>query len=215
MTTSLNISYTKLISRTDYLNKAFERHALKLSSGRKIDTFALQEGLVSALWQTWCHYCRDVILSSVKGTITLSGQLTTCIHSGLSDLEISYVARQLSNNNPVGTVRALNGSYQEPTWGDSNKLNRIANGIGTSNSVHLVSAFSACVSLKDLQLCRNASAHITSDNIQRLNSAKIRYVETKLQHPSDLIFWIDPVTRNYLWKSWVNEMLLIGNLAIR
>ena len=215
MPTSLNKFYSKLVARTAYLDKAFDRHTVVRAKKQKIDRYAIQEGLVSALWQAWCQYCRKVVLHSVKGAVTLSGSTTTCAHSGLSDLEIFFLAKQLGNKANITKIKAIKGNYQEPTWGDAVKLNLIVNGMGTSNSSDLVQAFSACLLLKDLQLCRNASAHISQDLIQSVAGAKVRYVSTDFRHPSDLIFWIDPANQSYLWKSWISEMRLVAQLAIK
>ena len=123
--------------------------------------------------------------------------------------------KQLGNGSNIGRVKAISSNHLEPTWGDARKLNLIANGLGTSNSSDLVSAFSACSLLKDLQLCRNASAHISRDLLASISAAKVRYSNTSFMHPSDLILWIDPASQSYLWKCWIYEMKLIAQLAIK
>ncbi|WP_227518007.1 hypothetical protein, partial [Klebsiella variicola] len=35
-------------------------------------------------------------------------------------------------------------------------------------------------------------------------------MHTKFRHPSDTMFWIDPQTNDYLWKSWIEEIELIS-----
>src|SRR3546814_20235510 len=84
-----------------------------------------------------------------------------------------------------------------------------------SNQAQLLTAFGGGFAIKDLQLCRNASAHLTKDLLRDVNAAKVRYSETRAAHPSDLMFWVDPATKDFLWKSWLDEILLIAGHAIR
>ncbi len=215
MPTSLDALHLKLAVRVRSLDKAFDRHITKPKVFSRIDRFALHEGLVSPLWQAWCWFCRNTIICSAKGAHTALGVLTTSGYSQYQEMEIAYIAKKFSQNQSVGRVRSLRGNHQEPTWGDAEKLNRMALGISSSNSSTLTSAFSACSTIKDLQLCRNANAHICSDTINQMQTARTRYDDTMLVHPSDMIMWIETSTQNYLWKAWVDEIILISQIAIK
>lgn len=129
-------------------------------------------------------------------------------------MEIAFVAKELSQRRQVSAVRSLQGSHLEPTWGDLSKANLIVAGINSTNQQPLLRALGAALTIKDLQLCRNASAHLNKDRLAEINRAKVRYSETKLAHPSDMIFWVDPATKYYLWKTWVEEMELVAKYAI-
>lgn len=214
MATSLDAIHNKLCSRLRILDAAFDRHILLPSNKRRIDRFAFQEGLISALWQSWGAFCRSTLIGSASGIISGSGQQVTSPFVGRSEMEIAYVARVLSQGQQVSTVRVLQGSHLEPTWGDLARANLIANGLDSSNKAQLLSAFGVGLAIKDLQLCRNASAHLNKDLLAQVNVAKVRYSETKFVHPSDLIFWVDPATKDFLWKTWVDEMEVIAQYAI-
>lgn len=129
-------------------------------------------------------------------------------------MEIAFVARELSQKRPVTVVKMLPARYLEPTWGDLAKVNLIATGIGSSNAGQLISAFGAGIAIRDLQMCRNASAHLNLETIAAVNSAKVRYSQTKFVHPSDVMFWIDPATKDYLWKTWIDEINVLSDLAV-
>jgi hypothetical protein len=86
-------------------------------------------------------------------------------------------------------------------------------GMGLSNSAQLLSALSLASSVPDLQTCRNATAHLGRSQIGQLTAARVRYVETKLLHPTDACLWIDPATDGYLWDTWIDEILLIADYA--
>lgn len=134
MPISLDSIRSKLNQRVSVLDSGFDRHLINPVVRRQIDKFALQEGYVSALWQAWCGFCRDLLIHSVRGGITRSGVFTTSPHSGLGEMEIAYVAKKLSRNEPINTIKPLVGGHQEHTWCDLSKLNLIASGIGCSNS---------------------------------------------------------------------------------
>src|SRR3546814_13626681 len=116
----------------------------------------------------------------------------------------------LAQGKSVSKIRALHGSHLEPTWGDLTKANLIVTGIESTNQAQLLTAFGGGFAIKDLQLCRNASAHLTKDLLRDVNAAKVRYSETRAAHPSDLMFWVDRATKAFMWKMCPAEILLIG-----
>ena len=43
----------------------------------------------------------------------------------------------------------------------------------------------------------------------------VRYLSTKLVHPSDMMHWEDPNNNNeYLWKSWIEELDIAAEFAV-
>lgn len=195
------------------MDSAFDRYLVKRSSPRRFDRSAHQEGLISALWQSWCSFCRTVIIESAIGTTDGKGNQIVSQYAGRTEPEIAYIAKVLAEGGTVRKIKAVKGSHQEPTWGDLNKISRIATGIGPTNESQLLTAFGIGSTLRDLQLCRNACAHINADLINEIGKAKVRYSDTRVLHPSDFIFWIDPNTKNFVWKSWIDEMELISDAA--
>jgi len=93
------------------------------------------------------------------------------------------------------------------------KLNLILSGISFSNQGQLLSAFGVALALVDLQTCRNASAHLNRETIATVRAARVRYQDTQFVHPSDVIFWIDPHTKDYVWKTWVDEITVVSDFA--
>jgi hypothetical protein len=213
MPISLEAVRCRLSSRIQTLDRVFERYAI-LKLQKRLDRSAMQEGLVSALWQSWCAFCRETMIASASGTTTSLGATVTSPYLGRSEMEIAYVARELAFNRAVRRVVALSGRHLEPTWGDLKKLNLIAAGLHSSNQPQLLSAFGAGIAIGDLQLCRNVSAHLNKGGLSEISAARVRYRDTKFVHPSDVIFWVDPHTNDYLWKTWVDEILILSELAI-
>lgn len=210
----LSVPQKKLAARINSLDKAFERHILEPKMTRRVDRFALQEGLISALWQSWGWFCRQATINSALGAFTRAGVLTTSSHTHLNEMQVAYICKQLARGTSTNTVRTLSGSHQEPTWGHPQKITLIAVGLATSNGATLAGAFSGCSAIVDLHICRNASAHLGSDTLNAVRTARVRYNHTDMNHPSDMMKWIDPVSKDFLWKEWVDEILLISELCI-
>lgn len=213
MPTSLEGIRQKLGARLKTLDAAFDRHVVTPSAKMMVDRFALQEGLVSSLWQAWCVFCRQTLIGSATGTIGSGGQQVTSPYAGRAEMEIAYIARELSQGKTANVIKTLQGSHLEPTWGDLKKANLIASGIASTNQTNLLSAFGVGLAVADLQLCRNASAHLNKDLLGNVHAAKVRYSDTKFAHPSDMMFWTDPATKDFVWKTWIDEMTIMSQFA--
>lgn len=211
---SLHFYQIKLERRTETLNSAFLRLSRNRKSLRKFDRFALQEGLISQLWQVWSDFSRSTALSSLKGTISATGVEINSEYSGYSISEIRFATMKAARQQPVGTCRAIGGDHLDPTYGDLSKMNKIVSALMPSNSSQLLSAFGSAVLLPDLQTVRNACAHVSPDRINDIRSLQVRYDNTDFMHPSDTIFWVDPTTNDFSWHSWVDEMKLVANSAV-
>lgn len=215
MPSSLEAIRRKFVQRLHLVDSAFERHLIEPVTKLRTDRYALQEGLISQLWQYWCVFCRDVVMASVQGATTSLGALTSCQLAGRPEMEVAYVAMRLARGKSIGSIRQLSGSHLEPTWGDPNKINLIASGIGCSNEATLLSAFGFADRIIDLQLCRNACAHLNASNIHLIRGAKVRYIASRFSHPSELMFWEEPSTRDFVWRAWVEEMEIISEAAVQ
>lgn len=214
MPISLEDIRKRFLQRLKIADGAFERHVVDPSLNYRFDHYAFQEGLLSNLWQSWNLFCRDILIASAQGAITVTGALTTSPYSGRPETEISYVSTKLSKNQSIGTIQPLAGRHLEPTWGDAVKLNRISVGISASNSGSLASAFSGVNLISDLQKSRNACAHLNSETVALVVAARVRYDDTSLRHPSQMMFWSDPMTKDFAWKSWIDEMMLVAGFAV-
>jgi len=213
MATSLKSVKDRFLLRTSVVDGAFHRHLVEPSTKFRIHRFALQEGLISLLWQTWCAFCRDTVIASARSALTEAGSATSSPFSGNNEKEVAFVARKFARGEHVTSIREISGSYLEPTWGDPVKLNLIITGLNCSNSSTLLSAFGASNRIHDLQMCRNTCAHLNGENLAMMRRAKVRYNSTKMHHPSDFMFWEDPLTRDFVWRSWIDEMEIIANFA--
>ena len=212
--TSLSYFQDKLCQRLFVLESAHRRLLLRRAYIRKIDRFSLQQGLISALWQAWNDVSRSILLFSAKGAVSSGGVVITSAFSQYTFDEIRFAALRVSRNENIGTPRAIAGDHLEPNWGDLNKANRIILGLRPTNSNQLLSAFGSMTLVSDLQKTRNACTHISLDRMREIYQLKTRYVGGRLLHPSDVIFWIDPITKDFAWNVWIDEMKICVNAAV-
>ncbi|RYF49463.1 MAG: hypothetical protein EOO38_07835, partial [Cytophagaceae bacterium] len=165
MPISLSVHRNKLAVQLETLTSGFNRHLMVAGSQRRLDRTAIREGLISALWQSWCRFFRSVVLTSAAGGITSAGARLTCTFGSIPESHLLFVAKQLAVGAGITTIKAIAGSHLEPTWGDINKAILIVSGMGLSNSPQLLSALSLATAVPDLQICRNATAHLGPDQI--------------------------------------------------
>ncbi|WP_157950416.1 hypothetical protein [Pannonibacter carbonis] len=214
MPTSLEITQKKFHSRVRTLDAGFDRHVYSSKLTYRLDKLALQEGYISSLWQVWCKFCRDLLVQSAQGAITKAGNLTTSPYVGRQEMEIAYIAQRLSKGEQIKKIHSLSGSHLEHTWGDVVKMHLVTSSIGCSNDKVILSALSVCQRIKDLQICRNSSAHINATTLQAIRGTRVRYLDSKFHHPTDMMYWTDPNTRDFLWKSWIDEMEIFSMISI-
>lgn len=212
MTISFEEALIKMNTRLRKLDKSFERNLLSDEKGKCIDRYSLQEGLISSLWQTWCFFCREIFIGSIKGGVNISGTVVSSPYNLHTEREIIYIAGRFSQGatNTNGMTIKSAAAHSELTWGDAIKLNPIMSSFNPTNINTILSGLGGINLLLDLQKFRNANAHITAFTINDVKNAQIRYSETKFRHPSDTMFWVDPSTKDYLWKSWIEEMEITG-----
>lgn len=207
----------RFLHRLRVVDSAFQRNLIDSSVTYRAQRYALQEGLISHLWQYWCIFCRDVTMASIQGAHTTSGVITTSQCSNLSNSQIKYIAKRLANGDnmsQISSVNSLTTSRSEPTWGDIKKICLIIDGIRPVNYDKMLSGFGSAIHIKDLQICRNSCAHINPENIKNIDNIRIRYNITKFYHPSDMMFWVVPLTDDFVWRTWITEMKLVSNIVI-
>lgn len=212
--TSLSYFPLKLDRRLSILENAHQRLFLRRHETRKIDRFSAQVGLISTLWQVWNDASRSIILSSVQGAISASGSEISSDFSRYSTDQIRFAAMKFARDERVDQLKEIAGDHFEPNWGDLNKANRIVSHFRPTNSKQLLSAFGSMNFVRDLQITRNACAHISFDRIQDIYRIGVRYDGRKPLHPSDVIYLIDPNTNDFSWNSWTDEIRSFASHAV-
>ena len=204
----------RFCARIKIVASALRRSSLSRGAKRRIDRYSQNEGLVSSLWQMWSSFSRSAVLLSAGGAITASGDLTTSAFAHLQESQLLFVCRAAAFGQPVTSIRSLRGSYLEPSWGDAQKINRIVNRIRPTNANNLLTGFGLRSTSVDLQVVRNACAHMSSDNLEKIRQLQTRYADTRFSHPSDALFWTDPITGFEAWEVWIDELAASASAAV-
>lgn len=194
-------------ARINLISSALGRASVQRVTERRIDRFARNEGLISALWQLWNEFCRSAIIHSALGTTTASGMRTSSRYARLSRSQLLTVCRAAARREQISrNIRPLRGSHLEPTWGDDGKILLIVKFIMPTNHSNLLSGFGIRTTSLDIQTVRNACAHISADRVNDIKGLQTKYSQTRYSHPSDVLFWIEPSTGNELWQVWIDEL---------
>lgn len=170
----------------------------------------LSINLVSDIWNCWCDFCRNVIITSCRGTLTRSGKVIAERKSDNSWQKIGYDASQVLRKKSIVPGKMLTFRRHEPTWGDVSSLVQIVNKISISNSPQLLSAFGMSLrGPKHIQTVRNACAYIDIESIDEVNKISIYYLGPRISHPFELIWSLDPSTKSDAIFTWISDLEII------
>jgi len=203
-----------LDKRIERLDALVFRELMATKKSKRIKHISICEGVVSSLWQTWCHFCRSVVVHSTLGAFTSSGRVVCSNYAHLDERQIITLAIKLSRSERIPSYIPMANGWVDLAWGDTEKLNKIITGIDMSNKEILLSAFGSVKHLQSLQKSRNACSHISKYTIEQLKDMRVFYNNNSLMHPVDVMFWTVPETGRFLWKSWLDEMDLISSIII-
>lgn len=167
------------------------------------DIFEL-EGWLSEAWQTWCRFCRRVVMDSCMGCQTKSGTTHFPSHSSLD--AVSFVAAR-QKNGIAPTNPGVNSILRvEPTWGHIDKLLDVIQAVNPPNRTNLLSAFGTIPFVEHIRLVRNATAHRNSQTLAEVLAFQSQYKGSTVRHPLQALLWQEPATNKTLIKARLDDM---------
>jgi hypothetical protein len=107
---------------------------LQAAADFTLDDVCLLEGILSQIWQTWCRFCRTVVVESCLGTQQVSGASIPGLPNALSDLHVSGAAISAWRKKKPTWKTTNSVLRHEPTWGDVDILLDIVRGLSPANS---------------------------------------------------------------------------------
>lgn len=200
--------------RVKMLDEHFNRDVLDRGSRRIMHRGTIGEGIVSSLWQSWCYFCRGVVLNSAVGAVTSNGEVVSSPYSHLNERQLITLSLKFCRQEKIPSIIKMANGWVDLAWGDVGKLSLIISGMNVTNKNNLLSSFGAVNHLKTLQKSRNACAHICHYTIEQIKNDRVFYNDNFFIHPSEIMFWTDPASGRFLWKEWVDEIDVISSLAI-
>lgn len=174
----------------------------------------LTEVLISDVWQAWCHFCRELFLSSCRGCTARNGEKITAISGDKSWMRLGYIAKQASQNRNSTPGGHLNFAIRkEPTWGDLDVFLRIVDTIRPDNYQTLLFSYGSFSSLKHLQRVRNACAHKNVETISDISLLSTDYGFGRLGAATDIAWKNRLNSGEFAIEIWLYEMNLIADLS--
>ena len=86
--------------------------------------------------------------------------------------------------------------------------------LAPQNASTLISTFGSVTGgPAHLQIVRNATAHRNRETHREILRLRPFYNPKSVRHPTDVTIWTDPISQDYAFISWVDEMRLISDLV--
>lgn len=179
------------------------------------DLFFLN-GIIDYVWQSWNRFSREYFIKCCLGCIAKNGaviQPATNVSPPTTE-RISYLATKVNRPYQIVAGGSNNILRFEPTWGDIDKILSLSHLCGLSNHSVVTSSFGGgLLGPKHLQKVRNAVAHLNKETYAELLTLSSLYRSGKIRHPAASLFWRTTDTDNYALSSWIEDMLLIADVA--
>lgn len=199
--------------------RAYEELATKKTFAQASDfvheDICMLEGILSHIWQGWCHFCRDLIIESCMGTTDISGNHFAQVTGAVSEQHVSFAAIRIKQNRaPIWGQQNLVLRY-EPTWGDVDVLTDIITGTGVANGTTLRGMCTmASPGAKILQKVRNAAAHHNFQTVAELQRLSGAYISFPISHPCQALFWVEGTTGEYLLPEALDVLMMASMHAV-
>ena len=176
----------------------------------------LLEGILSRIWQSWGAFCRTCVVESCMGTVNGSGAAVAALPGASTAEHVSAAAIRAKSSAAPPTWTSQNYLLRyEPTWGDANVLGTIIPRLGAANAGQMSAAFSSGHrSVTTLQVIRNAAAHTNNQTMSSVQGLRSMYLVFPVTHPTHALFWVEPVSRNYLVFEAIDSLQDTGFTAI-
>jgi hypothetical protein len=181
-----------------------------------IEDLCLLEGVLSRVWQTWCRFCRRIIIDSCQGTQDASGSIIPALAGAHSEDLVSGAAIQAKRGQTITWTKANPVLRYEPTWGDVDVLLDIVNALGPGNATKLNAMCAMAGSgARPIQVARNAAAHDNHQTMNDLRKLGTAYAIFSIDHACQSLFWIEPTTLNYLFPFALEQLGAAARYAIQ
>lgn len=221
-TMALPAVLAQLNSDLDALASSFRDFAARSAASAASGTLTLEEeslleGLLSHTWQAWNSFCRACVMDSCMGSADASGAMVPGHPDALSEELVAGAALDAKRKGVLPTYwgATVTSLRQEPTWGDTDVLQKILPRLQPANVAKLVAAFSSVHDrAKAIQLIRNGSAHNHAENMNDILLLQSAYVAFRISHPVQALYWIEPASGDFLITHAVDALRDAALLAV-
>lgn len=150
----------------------------------RTEQIIVSSSLLNIIWNNWCQFWRNYWIFNVQGGIYLDKTKFCGIYPTLTFNQACAYAAHLKTSRPDSRYRFGDAipHYQEPTWGDYDKIINIATNLLsfpqiTNRMNYIIGLLPTYMDeLKDFQTIRNAFIHLNYGAIKNLEGLKASYI---------------------------------------
>ncbi len=116
---------------------------------------------------------------------------------------------------PLAPVKSIRGMWQEPTWGDPQKFQKVVQAYQLPNEQPILSGvLSAGQVASHMQTIRNAALHTSSENFAKVRALSVFYQANTIMTPGEAIFWSEPRSGDLLYRFWTSRLIAAAYHAV-
>ena len=209
-------AYFNLERRLSWADESFKSQYRLASKALTSEEIFILNGIVDYVWQAWTRFSREYFIKCCLGCNAKNGAAIAAALNvqPISEERVSYLSTMLSRPQKI-TVNGMNSILRyEPTWGDIDKIINLSALCQLSNHAAVTASFGGgLLGPKHLQRVRNSIAHLNKETHIELNSLASLYKSNTLRHPVCSVFWRTTDTDVYALSAWIEDMLLIADVA--
>lgn len=212
----LNSIYFRFELQIHRSEKHFKETLIANDNNDKSNRHYLLEGILSSAWQAYCSFVRQVTIYSSLGCKTANGVTHAASVAPAIWQRASYIALRAANGAAIKPTDLNSLLIKEPTWGDSSKISDIVNALSPDNGGTLKGYLAGGLTgPKHCQQVRNACAHRNHQTKADLKTLAPFYIASAVVHPTDVMTWRDPLSQEFAFLSWTDDMKTIAQGAVR
>ncbi|MCZ2085216.1 MAG: hypothetical protein LC112_13180 [Flavobacteriales bacterium] len=150
----------------------------------KEEYLIVSNGILNFIWNNWNNLWKDYWLAHINGGIYIDSVSLHKIYNYNDKQSLHYLCYLSGKFTKHNAGQSIIGTHQEITWGDFDKIEKIANEIYTlfPHLTHINYLLSLIGTYKNeiqqFQLIRNSFIHLNNENMKKLDSIRSHYIFT-------------------------------------
>jgi len=148
-------------------------------------------GVLNSIWNLWNNFWGEFWIAHITGGIYVNGTIIIPIYQNYTKRQaIFFLLIKLGKRNVNKLGNSISGTYQEPTWGDINIIEKLALELQPNhNHLQILSQLIGHykTQVEHFQQIRNSFIHLNDENISKLKSIQNHYVFNTSQKLIDIL----------------------------
>jgi len=148
-------------------------------------------GVLNSIWNVWNNFWREYWISHVIGGVYVNSLPIIPIYPNFYKKQaIFFLLIKLGRRNSSRLGNSINGTHEEPTWGDVKIIEKLAIELLQHHShlqqlLYLIGHYK--IQVEHFQQIRNSFIHLNNENISKLKNIQGRYIFNSSQKLIDIL----------------------------